>query len=153
MSFTNPSNLTAPGDVVLTPLVTGTDVVEQRNGATSQSFRLHNTWTDASNYERFNLRWSSNIMEFRVEGGGSGSHRDLKVVTSGAEQMLFTSAGVYTKTLMGYTDNSRDVGSASYRYRDLHLGRDAYMNGLPTSDPSSAGQLWNDSGTLKVSAG
>lgn len=28
-----------------------------------------------------------------------------------------------------------------------------YMANLPTSDPTSAGQLWNDSGTLKVSAG
>jgi hypothetical protein len=27
------------------------------------------------------------------------------------------------------------------------------MANLPTSDPSSAGQLWNDSNTLKVSAG
>ena len=24
---------------------------------------------------------------------------------------------------------------------------------LPTSDPNNAGQLWNDSGTLKISAG
>ena len=27
------------------------------------------------------------------------------------------------------------------------------MTNLPTSDPSNAGQLWNDSGTLKISAG
>ena len=27
------------------------------------------------------------------------------------------------------------------------------MANLPTSDPSNAGQLWNDSGALKVSAG
>ena len=27
------------------------------------------------------------------------------------------------------------------------------MSNLPTSDPSNAGQLWNDSGTLKISAG
>ena len=27
------------------------------------------------------------------------------------------------------------------------------MTNLPTSDPSVAGQLWNDSGILKVSAG
>jgi hypothetical protein len=27
------------------------------------------------------------------------------------------------------------------------------MPNLPTSDPSVSGQLWNDSGTLKVSAG
>lgn len=28
-----------------------------------------------------------------------------------------------------------------------------YIQNLPTSDPASAGQLWNDAGTLKVSAG
>jgi len=27
------------------------------------------------------------------------------------------------------------------------------LSNLPTSDPNNAGQLWNDSGTLKVSAG
>lgn len=27
------------------------------------------------------------------------------------------------------------------------------LNGLPSSDPANAGQLWNDGGTLKVSAG
>ena len=27
------------------------------------------------------------------------------------------------------------------------------LRNLPTSDPTNAGQLWNDSGTLKVSAG
>jgi hypothetical protein len=27
------------------------------------------------------------------------------------------------------------------------------MTNLPTSDPNNAGQLWNDSGTLKISAG
>ena len=27
------------------------------------------------------------------------------------------------------------------------------ISGLPTSDPLVAGQLWNDAGTLKVSAG
>ena len=27
------------------------------------------------------------------------------------------------------------------------------FTGLPTSDPAVAGQLWNDAGTLKVSAG
>tara|TARA_R110002012_G_scaffold67679_1_gene176275 strand:+ start:639 stop:845 length:207 start_codon:yes stop_codon:yes gene_type:complete len=27
------------------------------------------------------------------------------------------------------------------------------LTGLPTSDPTNAGQLWNSSGTLKISAG
>lgn len=32
-------------------------------------------------------------------------------------------------------------------------GNGVVINSLPTSDPSNAGELWNDSGTLKVSAG
>lgn len=28
-----------------------------------------------------------------------------------------------------------------------------FMTALPTSDPTVAGRLWNDAGTLKVSAG
>ena len=27
------------------------------------------------------------------------------------------------------------------------------LDGIPTSDPATAGQLWNDAGTLKISAG
>ena len=33
------------------------------------------------------------------------------------------------------------------------LTQKVIMSNLPTSDPSNAGQLWNDSGTLKISAG
>lgn len=33
------------------------------------------------------------------------------------------------------------------------LTQKVMMSNLPTSDPTNAGQLWNDSGTLKVSAG
>ena len=32
-------------------------------------------------------------------------------------------------------------------------GSTVMMTNLPTSDPANAGQLWNDSGTLKISAG
>lgn len=31
-------------------------------------------------------------------------------------------------------------------------GEEVIMDSIPTSDPSVSGQLWNDSGTLKVSA-
>lgn len=36
---------------------------------------------------------------------------------------------------------------------DARVSGDVFFTGLPTSDPAVAGQLWNDSGTLKVSAG
>lgn len=36
---------------------------------------------------------------------------------------------------------------------DLTATGTVILSGLPTSDPAVAGQLWNDTGTLKVSAG
>ena len=35
----------------------------------------------------------------------------------------------------------------------LETTQSVVFNSLPTSDPANAGQLWNDSGTLKISAG
>ncbi len=37
--------------------------------------------------------------------------------------------------------------------QDLEAKGDVDFSGLPTSDPAVAGRLWNDSGTLKISAG
>jgi len=40
--------------------------------------------------------------------------------------------------------------------KDIQLTFDAtnlIITGVPTSDPASAGALWNDSGTLKLSTG
>ena len=36
---------------------------------------------------------------------------------------------------------------------DLTASGAVILSGLPTSDPVVAGRLWNDAGTLKVSAG
>lgn len=35
----------------------------------------------------------------------------------------------------------------------LSASGDVILSALPTSDPAVAGQLWNDTGTVKVSAG
>jgi len=35
----------------------------------------------------------------------------------------------------------------------LTVGGDVVLSGIPTSDPAVAGQLWNNSGVLTVSAG
>lgn len=60
-----------------------------------------------------------------------------------------------------FVPNKVTAGSNSYS-SVLTLSQDkvviqntgaVYIQNLPTTDPTSAGQLWNDSGTLKVSAG
>ena len=44
------------------------------------------------------------------------------------------------------------VGTSSPSAK-LHVDGTVILSNLPTSDPSNAGQLWNDSGALKISAG
>ena len=47
------------------------------------------------------------------------------------------------------TMQAGDTGSGSIEMTTINI----LMTKLPTSDPTTAGQLWNDSGTLKISAG
>lgn len=52
-----------------------------RNGTNAQTFNVYNTYTDASNYERAALTWSSNIAYLRAQNAGTGSARLLVPVT------------------------------------------------------------------------
>lgn len=52
-----------------------------RNGANAQAFNVYNTYTDASNYERAALTWSSNVAYLRAQNAGTGSARLMVPVT------------------------------------------------------------------------
>jgi hypothetical protein len=51
----------------------------QRNGTNAQTFRLYNTFTDASNYERLGINWGSNIVSIAPEAAGTGTVRVLHI--------------------------------------------------------------------------
>jgi hypothetical protein len=55
------------------------NLVEQRNGTNAQNFRLYNTYTNSSNYERLVFDWTSNsnVLMLRTEAAGSGTRRDM----------------------------------------------------------------------------
>ena len=67
-------------DVVLARDAAGT--LAQRNGTNAQTFRLYNTFTDASNYERGFLRWSSNVFEVGPEAAGTGTARPMRITAA-----------------------------------------------------------------------
>ena len=81
------------------------NTLAQRNGVNAQTFRVYNTFTDASNYERGFMRWNSNVLEIGAEAGGTGQSRELKIVggtqigvgltlsAAGSAAMDFISAG------------------------------------------------------------
>ena len=45
-----------------------------------QTFRIYNTFTDASNYERGFMRWSSNVLQIGTEVAGTGTSRDISII-------------------------------------------------------------------------
>jgi hypothetical protein len=64
-------------------------------GATSgaQAFRIYNTYTDASNYERGFLRWSSNVLQIGTEKLGTGTARALEFQTDGSTRLTISTGG------------------------------------------------------------
>ena len=81
-------------DVVLARDAANT--LAQRNGVNAQAFRLYNTFTDASNYERAFLRWNSNVFEVGPEAAGTGTTRPMRI----------TAATLKLPNLPTYADNA-----------------------------------------------
>ena len=69
----------------------------QRNGTTAQSFRVYNTYTDASNYERGVFDWSTaaNTLTIGTVKAGTGVSRVLSLVSS--SDITFTANGAGPK--------------------------------------------------------
>ena len=85
-------------------------------------------------------------MTFRVTPNGTATTRDMvKINGSGSTQMdmAFDPNGSFGKTLI----SSQSTNGIEIDTQVIVLSN------LPTTDPVNAGQLWNDSGTLKISAG
>ena len=72
------------------------DILAQRRGTNAQTYRLYNTYTDASNYERAYLRWASNVLEIGTEGAGTGSEKPVRI----------TAATLNLPNLPTYADNT-----------------------------------------------
>lgn len=55
------------------------NTLAQRNGTNPQTFRLYNTYTDGSNYERGFIRWNTNVLEIGAEAAGTGTLREYRI--------------------------------------------------------------------------
>jgi len=94
------------------------NTLAQRNGVNAQAFRLYNTFTDASNYERGKFTWSSNVLQIGTEKAGTGTARALELQTDGATRWNIGTAGHLTAG----ADNTYDIGaSGATRPRDIYV--------------------------------
>jgi hypothetical protein len=102
----------------------GAGIFAQRNSTNAQSSRIYNTFTTDTNFERAKIEWASNILRIGTEkGADGGTARDMEFQTDGVTRITLKANGAIL------------------------------FSGIPTTNPNVAGQLWNDGGTLKISAG
>ena len=124
----------ASNDVILTR--DAASVLAQRNSTNPQVFRVYNTFTDGSNYERGVFDWSTttNVLIIGTQQGGTGAARTLRLLTQGDANLQFFTNGTQrfdissiglraTANLIWTTDNTFDIGaSGANRPRNLYMG-------------------------------
>ncbi|NBT52840.1 MAG: hypothetical protein EBV86_15820 [Marivivens sp.] len=78
------------------------DTLAQRRGTNSQTYRLYNTYTDASNYERLSFNWDTNVFKIKSEAGGTGTVRGIQLGSAATEPVaLFGATPVVQPTTAG----------------------------------------------------
>jgi hypothetical protein len=92
----------------------------QRNSTNAQTYRIYNTYTDASNYERTSLGWSTNLFSISTENAGSGSARNIQLTPAGGQVNIsgnlssnayqLNSAAIITDSTTSRTLSSSDNG-------------------------------------------
>lgn len=128
------------------------NVLALRNGVNAQAFRLYNTYTDASNWERFNFEWFSNRAKLLTDALGTGTPRPLAIGTQGAASLFITTTGSDrweingSGHILGVTDNSYDVGDATHRPRNIYVGNNELI-GVAAVGTSGAKVLGIGTGT------
>ena len=113
-----------------------------RNGTTAQAWRVYNTYTSATNYERgvFDWKTTANTLLIGTEkGSGGGTARAMALITDATVRAIFE-ATTYNTTLLA---NAGSYGSGS---GVLFLGN---ATTVPTTNPTGGGILYVEAGALK----
>jgi len=77
------------------------DTLAQRRTTNAQTFRIYNTYTDASNYERAKIEWDTNVLKIGTEKDGTGTARALELQTDGTTRLTIANNGSETKFING----------------------------------------------------
>jgi hypothetical protein len=88
----------------------------QRNSTNAQTFRIYNTFTNSSNYERGKLEWASNVLRIGTEKAGTGSARALELQTDGTTRLTIDTSGkmlVNVASSFAHTHIKANSGAAS----------------------------------------
>ena len=65
-----------------------------RNGSNAQAYRVYNTYTSSTNYERGKLEWASNTFRVGTEkGSGGGTARSMALQTDAVDRLTLDTIG------------------------------------------------------------
>lgn len=89
------------------------NTLAQRNGTNAQVSRLYNTYTDASNYERWSCRWDGNILKFGTEKAGTGVTRQFGIYSDSTRLIQFDATFIQIEKEVYILENL--IGAAKYQ--------------------------------------
>jgi hypothetical protein len=70
------------------------NTLAQRRDASAQTFRVYNTFTSATNFERAKLQWDTNVLKVGTEkGSAGGTARDMELQTDGTTRINIAANG------------------------------------------------------------
>lgn len=115
------------------------NILAQRNGVNAQAFRLYNTFTDASNYERLSISWATNILNIGTAQAGTGASRQMLITAArisigpaiGTVHWFFDTDN--TGALRTSADNLFDIGINGSGGRPRNLFMASYIRNAVTT--------------------
>lgn len=150
-------------------------ILAQRNSTNAQTFRVYNTYTDSSNYERGVFDWTTtaNVLTIGTQAGGTGTVRALQITAganvanvaiSAASLLIGTNAVPtgYSGAIMSIGNGNGDVvifNNGILRWSpnsgyvpDAGINRAAAKVLKFSSDGSSTDTWWNWAGQARVTS-
>ena len=115
----------------------------QRNGTNAQTFRLYNTYTDASNYERTSITRDSSglVIDAQKDGTGVDPTNLLDLQVGGTSYFLVRDREIYMPggALINLDrDSSNGIMLGSYGGRHIRLGSDTSILFSPSTPTGGA---------------
>lgn len=123
------------------------------NSEAGGSYKLYNLGAEGdTDTEYLDMSWNGGSAYIGTQATGSGANRTLFLQFGGQNRVLVSSSEIRVYRHLRPSDTTIDIGSVANPFRTGYFGNMTLSN-LPTSDPVVAGELWNDSGTVKISSG
>lgn len=110
-------------------------VIAQRSGVTKQTYRIYNTYTSSTNYERGVLDWQGVSDFFRIgtqKGSGGGTARAMAFITDDITRMVVNTDGSFDIPEGTATPGAPGTNVARLYVEDNGSGKTRLMVRFPT---------------------